>query len=147
MRSVQELFLIYKNLLSDGWKWCTVHFVFDDGRTRHFTEYGLSENRTEVELDFKNNKVSDVGILFTQLRDAISPAPLQKPTHIELTFQPSGKFDTVLGYGEPNWDPAPRVWPDDIRAEEYTYTKAWPNGLKGQTKKRLKDPRSLICYD
>ena len=146
MRPVEEILSIYRVALPEGWKWFTVHFAFGDGRTKHFTEYGISEDRSIVKKDF-SNKVEGEWQWLEALRDTVAPPPMEQPTHIELTIQHTGKFETVLGYGEVNWDPAPRGWPDDIRAEDYTYTKAWPNGLKEQTKKRLKDPRSLIGYD
>ena len=147
MRPVQELFPMYAQLLPEGWKWTTIHFVHGEGRTRLFNEYGLSEDRLAVEKDLSllNNLLDlNVDSLIHELINEIAPPPLDQPTHIELTIEPNGKFDTVLGYGEPNWDPAPRGWPDDITAEDYTYTKAWPKGIKEKSVKRLKDPRSLI---
>ena len=146
MKPVQDLFPMYTDQLPEGWSWATIYFVFGEGRTGHFTEYGYSENRSLGENDF-SNKVGDVEPLFLELRNDIAPPPLEQPTHIELTLEPDGKFHTVLGYGEPNWDPAPRGWPDDITADEYTYTKAWPNGIPDETKDILDDPRSLIGYD
>ena len=147
MRPVQDLFPMYADILPKGWRWATIHYVFGEGRTSCFNEYGLSEDRSTIENDMVLlNKLLDlnIGPIFHELRNEIATLPLEQPTHIELTIEPDGKFNTVLGYGEPNWDIAPRPWPDDITADEYTYTKAWPNGIKEKSIKRLKDPRSLI---
>jgi len=146
MKPVQELFSIYAEQLPENWKWATVYFMFGEGVTEHFSEYGLSEDRTLVEKDFSSSGLG-VSQIFHDLKDEIAPPPLEQPTHIELTIQPDGKFDTVLGYGEPNWDIAPRAWPDDITATDYTYTKAWPNGMSDDAKSIMEDPRSLIGYD
>ena len=146
MKPVQELFSVYAEQLPKNWTWATVYFMFGEGVTEHFSEYGLSEDRTLVEKDFSSSGLG-VSQIFHELRNEIAPPPLEQPTHIELTLEPDGKFHTVLGYGEPNWDPAPRGWPDEITADEYTYTKAWPNGIPDETKDILDDPRSLIGYD
>jgi len=146
VRSVQEIFPIYANALPDNWKWATIYFVFGEGQTGLLTEYGFTEDRSHIEKGFKNLDI-DVSHLFHELRNEIAPTPMEQPTHIELTIEPDGKFNTVLGYGEPNWDPAPRPWPDDITAKEYTYTKAWPDGMSEEARSIMEDPRSLIGYD
>jgi len=136
-------------LLPESWLWFTLNFQYSasDDHWRYIIEYGESENKDSREgLHFTEAQDGspDLVALMRSLRDEITPKPLTQFTHIELTFDNSGNFDSVLGYGKPNWDISPRGWPDDITADSYTYTKAWPNGI---TKKRaaiMKDPRSLV---
>ena len=143
MKSVSSLFSILDSELPDGWNWCTIYFMFGDNHSREFTCYGLSPDDGERDLHGR----SSVWEQMRAFRDEIAVDLSQQPTHIQLTIESDGKFDTVVGYGAPNWDIMPRPWPDDITAENYTYTKAWPDGLPEKIRKRLKDPRSLIGYD
>jgi len=147
---------VYQNIYSkiaaslpEKWSWFTLKFKFSSTED-HFgysIDYGDSENRDSREsLNFTEVQDGSPNLvaLMRSLRDEIAPKPLTQFTHIELTFDNTGNFDSVLGYGKPNWDISPRPWPDDITADSYTYTKAWPNGI---TKKRaaiMKDPRSLV---
>jgi len=145
---VQELYAIYDPLLAEGWNWLTIYYLFGEGRSRHFAEYGLTQDRSVVEIELRGRPpAGKTQLLFNEIRTTVAPDPLPQPTHIELTVEHDGKFATVLGYGEPNWDISPRPWPDDITADEYTYKKAWPEGLRESTKQLLDDPRSLIGFD
>ena len=116
--------------------------MFGENRSSVFVDYGFSTDKTKVEDGFTLNR--EIKLLIKSLREEIALKPTEQPTHIELTIKCTGAFNTVIGYGDPNWDPSPRPWPDDITAEDYTYTKAWPKGIKEKSVKRLKDPRSLI---
>ena len=146
MKPIEEIFYIYKPLLPESWNWCTIFFMTGSGRSIESTTYGFTSDREQEEINFNSPTGTATRIceLMNEFAGEIASTPLQQPSHIELTLEPDGKYNTVIGYGEPNWDPAPRPWPDDITAEEYTYTKAWPNGIKEKSVKRLKDPRSLI---
>ena len=149
-QTIEEIFHLCKESLPEEWRWCTAHYKrARNDRTSVMVIYGLEADRTKEKNDFDCPAGVPTRLceLFQQYGNIIAPNPMEKPTHIELTIEPDGTFDSVLGYGEPNWDPSPRPWPDDIRAEEYTYTKAWPKGLKKGVKELLKDPRSLIGYD
>ena len=75
MKSVQTLFPVYAGQLPEGWKWARIHFVFGDGASAHFTEYGYSEDHSIVENDFKAGAVR-VQPLFYELRNEIAPPPL-----------------------------------------------------------------------
>ena len=143
MKSVSNLFSILDSELPDRWIWCSIYIMFGDSQSQEFTEYRLSSDDEEKNINTPNGVREQ---MYT-FRDEIAVDLSQQPTHIQLTIESDGKFDTVVGYGAPNWDIMPSPWPDDITAENYTYTKAWPDGLPEKIRKRLKDPRSLIGYD
>ena len=147
----QEIFNITKPLMPGDCVWFTIFFMCGaDDQTQHFIELGRNSDKNNRE-NLKNTGTAletiALGESFARLRDKLTPKPLEQFTHIELTYDKGGKFKSVLGYGEPNWDVMPKAWPDDISAESYTYTKAWPNGMPDGMKSLLQDPRSLIGFD
>ena len=145
MQIVSDIFSILDSELPERWQWCTTYYMFGKNRSSVFVDYGFSTDKTKIEDGFTLNRESKS--LIKSLREEIALKPTVQPTHIELTIECTGAFNTVIGYGDPNWDPAPRPWPDDITAKEYTYTKAWPNGMSEEARSIMEDPRSLIGYD
>ena len=149
MRTYQIIYNKIAGSLPGKWSWFTLSFNFSstDDHSRYFIEYGESDNkdlRDSLNFTEIQDGSPDLVSLMRILREEISPKPLHQFTHIELTYNNSGNFESVLGYGEPNWDISPRPWPDDITVEPYTYTKAWPNGITEKRAAVMRDPRSLV---
>ena len=74
--------------------------MFGDDHSREFTCYGLSPDDGERDLHGR----SSVWEQMRAFRDEIAVDLSQQPTHIQLTIESDGKFNTVVGYGAPNWD-------------------------------------------
>ena len=138
MSIYQQLYDFTAAALPDDWAWVTIYCAYGEGRTRIRVNYGTTEDRQ----DYENIPAPNISQFLETLRSQVAPPPTEQFTHIELTFERSGNYNSVLGYGKPNWDVMPISWPDDITAEEYTYVGAWPNGITAARAKRLKDPRS-----
>ena len=137
----QNIFDAFGSKLPGNWHWFTLRAFYESHGVTYMLDYGLTPDRNVL----KNSDVSiDIQRDMFELRERIAPHPLPQFTHIELTFNNNGEFESILGYGEPNRDILPRPWPDDITAESYTYTKSWPDGVHEKRAALMKDPRSIV---
>jgi len=141
LTAYQEIFDKVVPYLPKDWKWFTLYSFISERGVTYMLNFGTSEDQSDIQ---DNGAAFDITPEIYALREEIAQSSVPNFTHIELTFLSDGKFDSVLGYGEPNLDLLPRPWPDDITSKEYTYTKNWPDGVPERRAAILTDPRSVV---